>query len=55
MYPPLGFTPKGGKVCKLKKGFVCVEAVAKGMVWKVKLLNEGVWFSTSDGRSHFVL
>ena len=53
MYPPLGFTPKGGKVCKLKKGFVCVEAVAKGMVWKVKLLNEGK--PTSDGRSHFVL
>ncbi|KAL6324042.1 hypothetical protein AAG906_006313 [Vitis piasezkii] len=33
MDPSLGFTPKGGKVCKLnKKGFIWIEGVTKGMV-----------------------
>ena len=43
MDPPMGFTPKGGKVCKPKKGFVCIKAVAKSMVWQVELL-DGMWF-----------
>ena len=38
-----------------KKGFVWIEAVTKGMVWQVKLLDEGVWFLTGDGRSHSIL
>ena len=38
-----------------KKCFVWIKAIAKGMVWQVELLDEGVWFQTSDGRSHFVL
>ena len=44
MDPFLGFTLKEGKVCKLKKGFAWIEVVAKGIVWQVKLLDEGVWF-----------
>ena len=44
MDPPLRFTAKGGKVCKLEKAFVWIEAVTKGMVWQIELLDERVWF-----------
>ena len=40
---PSWFTPKGGKVCKLKKAFVGIETVTMSMVWQVELL-DGVWF-----------
>ena len=38
MDPPPGFTPKEHRVCKLKKGFVRIKAVAKGMFGRLSYL-----------------
>ena len=40
---------------QVEEGSVWVETVAKSMVWQIKLLNEGIWFQASFGRSHYFI
>ena len=40
---------------QVEEGSVWVETVAKSMVWQIKLLNEGIWFQASFGRSLYFI
>ncbi|KAL6327545.1 hypothetical protein AAG906_021638 [Vitis piasezkii] len=38
-----------------EKRLCWIQSYAKGRVWQVKLLDDGIWFQASNGRSHSCL